>query len=91
MIKSLNLFHFLMRRMLPATPAELLQLQPVWRRLPVLGGRVIPLLALAALHRNDLSGHCSLLKSNAEVRMQKLLWFFTSAFLLLTSDFFPTE
>ena len=46
-----------MRRMLPAPGAEFLQLQPVWRRLPVLGLRVIPLFALAALQRNDLSGH----------------------------------
>ena len=49
-----------MRRMLPATPAELLHLQSIRRRFPVLGGRVVPLLAFAALHRNDLSGHCSL-------------------------------
>ena len=46
-----------MRRMLPATGAEFLQLQPVRRRLPVLGGRIVPLFALTALQRNDLSGH----------------------------------
>ena len=55
-----NLFNFLVRRMLATTAAELLQFQPVRSRLPVLGLRVIPLFALTALHRNDLSGHCSL-------------------------------
>jgi hypothetical protein len=43
--------------MLPATAAELLQFQPVRRRLPVLGLRIIPLFALTALQRNDFSGH----------------------------------
>jgi hypothetical protein len=52
-----SLFHFFMRRMLPAAPAKLLQLDPVRRRLPVLRGRVVPLFALTALHRNDFSGH----------------------------------
>ena len=46
-----------MRRVLPATTAELLQLQPVRCRLPVLGFRIVPLFAITALHRNDLSGH----------------------------------
>ena len=48
--------------MLPATLAKLLHLQPVRSRFPVLGLRVIPFLALTALHRNDLSGHRSLPK-----------------------------
>jgi hypothetical protein len=52
-----QLFHFFVRRMLPATAAEFLQLQPVRCRLPVLGLRIIPFFALAALQRNDLSGH----------------------------------
>ena len=52
-----NLFNFLVRRMLATTAAELLQFQPVWGRLPVLGLRIIPFLALTALQRNDLSGH----------------------------------
>jgi hypothetical protein len=52
-----ELLHFLMRRMLPAAAAELLQLQPVRSGLPVLGGRIIPLFALTALQRNNLSGH----------------------------------
>jgi len=46
-----------MRRMLPASPAELLQLQPVGRRLAVLRRRIVPLFAITALHCNDLSGH----------------------------------
>ena len=46
-----------MRRMLPATVAELLQFDPVRRRLAVLGLRVIPLFAFTALHRNNFSGH----------------------------------
>ena len=49
-----------MRRMFPATLAELLQLDPIRSRLPVLGRRVIAFFALTALQRNDLSGHCSL-------------------------------
>jgi hypothetical protein len=52
-----NLFNFLMRRMLPAPPAELLQLQPVRGCFAVLGLRIVPLFAIAALQRNDLSGH----------------------------------
>jgi hypothetical protein len=43
------LLHFLMRRMLAATVAEFLKLQPFRRRLPVLGRRIIPLFAIAAL------------------------------------------
>ncbi len=46
-----------MRRVLPATPAEFLDLQPIRSGFPVLGGRIIPLFAITALQRNDLSGH----------------------------------
>jgi hypothetical protein len=46
-----------MRRVLAATAAELLELQPLCRRFPILGGRIIPLFAIAALQRNNLSGH----------------------------------
>ena len=46
-----------MRRMLAAPVAELFQFQPVRRRLAVLGRRIVPLFAITALHRNDLSGH----------------------------------
>src|SRR3989442_3633213 len=46
-----------MRRMLPAPPAEFLQLQAVRSRFPVLGSRIVPLFAITALQRNDLSGH----------------------------------
>jgi hypothetical protein len=45
-----------------ATPAaEFLEFQPLGCRFPVLGGRIIPLFAITALHGHDLSGHCSLL------------------------------
>jgi hypothetical protein len=43
------LLHFLVRRVLAATAAEFLELQPLRRRLPVLGGRIIPLFAITAL------------------------------------------
>jgi hypothetical protein len=56
-ITNYKLFHFFVRRVLAAPAAKFLQLQPVRRRLAVLGGRVVPLLALTALQRNDLSGH----------------------------------
>ena len=46
-----------MRRMLPATLTELLHLDPVRSRLPVLGSRVVAFLAVTALHRNNFSGH----------------------------------
>ena len=46
-----------MRRMLPATLAKLLQLDPVRGCLPVLGSRVVTFLAVTALHRNNFSGH----------------------------------
>ena len=45
--------------MLAATVTELLKLEPFRRRLPVLGGRIIPLFAIAALQRNNFSGHKS--------------------------------
>ena len=46
-----------MRRMLPAPAAELLQFNPVRRRLAILRGRKVPLFAITALHRNNFSGH----------------------------------
>jgi hypothetical protein len=52
-----QLFHFFMRRMLAATAAEFLQFQPLGHGLPVLSLRVIPLFAIAALQRNNFSGH----------------------------------
>jgi hypothetical protein len=51
------LLHFFVRRVLAATAAEFLELQPFRRRLPVLGGRIIPLFAITALQRNNFSGH----------------------------------
>ena len=44
-----QLLHFFVRRMLTATSAELLELQPLGRRLPVLRRRIIPLFAVTAL------------------------------------------
>jgi hypothetical protein len=44
-----QLLHFFMRRVLAATVTELFELQPFRRRLPVLGGRIIPLFAITAL------------------------------------------
>jgi hypothetical protein len=46
-----------MRRVLAADAAELLQLQPLGHRLPVLGRRIVPLFAFTALQLNDFSGH----------------------------------
>jgi hypothetical protein len=44
-----NLFHFFVRRVLAATVAELLELQPLGRRFAVLGRRIVPLFAVTAL------------------------------------------
>ena len=44
-----RLFHFFVRRVLAAAVAEFLEFQPLRRRLPVLGRRVVPLFAIAAL------------------------------------------
>jgi hypothetical protein len=43
------LFHFFMRRVLAATAAEFLKFQPLGRRLPILGRRIVPLFAITAL------------------------------------------
>jgi hypothetical protein len=48
-ISDQQLFHFFMRRVLAATVAKLLELQPFRRRFAVLGRRVIPLFAVTAL------------------------------------------
>jgi hypothetical protein len=44
-----NLFHFFVRRVLAATAAEFFELQPLGRRFPILGRRIIPLFAVTAL------------------------------------------
>jgi hypothetical protein len=66
--KSLNcqLLHFFMRRMLPATPAELFQLQTIRSGLPVFRRRIIALFAVIALHRDNFPRHCELLASFTE-------------------------
>jgi len=67
-----QLLHFFMRRMLPAATAEFLLFQSLRHSFAVLGRRIVPLFAITALHRNNFSGHCSLLISmqNEEFRMQ---------------------
>jgi hypothetical protein len=54
-----------MRRVLAADAAEFLQLQALGHRLPILGGRIVPLFAIAALQGNDFSGHKQLLASGS--------------------------
>jgi hypothetical protein len=44
-----QLFHFFVRRMFAAAVAEFLEFQPLRRRLPVLGRRIIALFAITAL------------------------------------------
>ena len=51
------LFCLFMWRVLPALPAELLEFQPARRRLLVLGGGVVTVLALSTLQRHNLAGH----------------------------------
>src|SRR5690348_13629182 len=52
--------HLFVRGVLAATPAKLAHLQPVRRRLPVLRGRIVPLLAHRALHADNFPWHPSL-------------------------------
>jgi hypothetical protein len=54
---SIASLHFFMQRVLAAPAAELFQLQTVRRRFAVLGRRIVPLFAITALQRNNLSGH----------------------------------
>ena len=49
------LLHFLVTRVLAASVAKLLRLQPVGMFFPILGGRVIPVLAIVALQSNDFA------------------------------------
>jgi hypothetical protein len=42
---------------LAARPAEFVELQPARRGFLVLGGGVIAILAITALHRDNLAGH----------------------------------
>jgi hypothetical protein len=48
-IQIRQLLHFFMRRMLPASATKLLELDAIRSRLPVLGGRVVPLFTVTAL------------------------------------------
>src|ERR1035437_101517 len=56
---TLILLDFLVRLVLPAVPAELLHFQAFGGGLLVLGRRVVPVLALRALERNDVARHGS--------------------------------
>jgi hypothetical protein len=53
--------------MLPALPAEFLELQPARRGFLILGNGVVAVFALSTLQRNNLAGHvtflCCLLRS----------------------------
>src|SRR5262249_51873219 len=49
---------FLMRLVLAAVPTELLHLQALGCGLLVLRGRIVPVLALAALERDNVARHC---------------------------------
>jgi hypothetical protein len=51
------LLHFFVRGVLAAAATELFELQPFRGRLPVLGGRIIPVFAITALQRHNFSGH----------------------------------
>src|SRR6188508_2148320 len=55
-----RLLAFLVRRVLPAVAAELVELQPLRALTPVLGRAVVPALAVPACQRDDLA-HCSAL------------------------------
>src|SRR5437763_9603195 len=64
---SLPLFRLAMQRVLALMTAELLQFQLLRHRLLVLGRRIVPTLALAALQRDDFSSlarHCFLLRES---------------------------
>jgi hypothetical protein len=47
-----------MRGMFAALAAELVELQPFSRRLAILGGGIITVLAVGALKLTDFAGHC---------------------------------
>jgi hypothetical protein len=47
--RNRQLLHFLVRRVLAAAVAEFLEFQPLGRRLPILGRRVVPLFAVTTL------------------------------------------
>jgi hypothetical protein len=53
--ESQNLLNFFMRRMLPARVTKLLRLHPVRMLLFILGGRIVAVLALAALQCDDFA------------------------------------
>ena len=55
---SIALFHLFMRCVLAAPAAELFEFQTIRCRFAVLGLRIVPLFAITALQRNNLSGHC---------------------------------
>ena len=54
---AVSLLHFLVRSVLAALPAELVELQTLRGRLAVLGRRVVLIFALGALQLTDFAGH----------------------------------
>jgi hypothetical protein len=57
-ITQSQLLNFLVRPVAPTLAAELIQFKTLRRGLLVLRGRVILVLALGALQRDDFSWHC---------------------------------
>jgi hypothetical protein len=71
--KSLpTLLHLFMRGVLAALPAKLAELQPVRRRLPVLGRGVVLVLARRALQLNNFPWHSSSYCRIAESKIAEL-------------------
>src|SRR5450432_3445026 len=68
-----KLFHFLVRRVLPASRTELLKLQPLRRRLAVLGRRIIPLFTIRTLQLTNLAWHRKTPNSLQKFNSQKSL------------------
>src|SRR4051794_30399458 len=64
----LILLDFLVTLVLAAMAAELLHFQPLRRGLLVLRRRIVPVLALCALERNDIARHIRLLLYNLGYR-----------------------
>jgi hypothetical protein len=55
------LLDFFVRLVFAAVPAKLLHLEALRGGLLILGGGIVPVLALGALESNDVASHCVLL------------------------------
>src|SRR5258705_2367101 len=73
LLTYLQLFRFLVRRVLPAEAAELAELQPLRRLLLVLRGAVIPAFTVAACEMNDVSHTESCRDSGSGIRDSPLV------------------